>query len=140
MYAGPESSVFIPISIGGYKPLEIRRENGGLLISGEIYSADGDLAHIDNTQFDVSTGSGFKPQRPDRHTLIVYDKWHNEALHIRFLNPRSISFTGVFVAPGHVPVTIKEGDMQIGGMHVTGTGSCAVNLGRSDETVAVQIE
>jgi hypothetical protein len=50
IYAGPETSTFIPISIGGYKPLQIRKENGGLLISGEIYSTDGDLAHIDKNR------------------------------------------------------------------------------------------
>lgn len=87
-----------------------------LVISGDIYTPDGDLVHIDQNHFETQSDLGFKPKRPDRHTLKVLDRWHREVLDIRFLNPRAIKLSGIFWSPGEkFPVVLDDDGMRIGG-------------------------
>lgn len=128
IYAGGGMSVVNPnvpyslISIAGHKLLWVTTSRDGISISGRIYDSDGALAILTNNHFKTSRNLGFKPERPDRHTLIVYNKWDRTAFSIRFLNPEAVKVGGTFFYPGYPPVIIDNDSIKIG--HVTMQGNC----------------
>lgn len=127
LYGGDSMAAFPPnkssflISVGGYKPLWMTSTpKGDISISGDIYGADGDIAHIEDNHFQLSSRLAFKPLRPDRHTLVVMDDWHRTVLRIRFLNRHAVQFTGIFFIPGHSPLIVEDHSITYGGMHISG--------------------
>jgi hypothetical protein len=75
------------------------------------------IARVDEGEFWVANSNRYK--RPDRHTLVVYDRTDSEVLRIMFLNQRAIAITGVFRSastPAVVrvtPTTVKLGPMTL---------------------------
>ena len=57
------------------------------------------LAQIRNGEFFLNPNNYFRRERPDAHTLVVYDQMAKERLNIRFLNPHAIQITGIFTYP-----------------------------------------
>lgn len=117
VYAGgslfwTNSDHFSLVSVGGRPIIFAGLQKGKMEISGDVYSPDEDVVHIDGNKFE--TLAGFKPGRPDRHTLIVWDKWHQKVLDIRFLNSHAIRLSGEFRAPGHAPVIIDDDGIKVG--------------------------
>src|SRR6202140_1931511 len=58
--------------------------------------------------------------RPDKHTLVVFDRHNDEALRIIYLNPHAISITGTFRYLGRPPVIYTPTFFQAGG--ISGSG------------------
>jgi hypothetical protein len=113
VYAGgglfwSNSDDFALLTIRGQKILSASIKGGAMAVSGDVYSPDGDLVHIDQNRFEAQTG-GFKPERPDRHTLRVLDKWHKSVLYLRFLNAHAVQLRGIFWDP-HGGASIELND------------------------------
>jgi hypothetical protein len=97
------------VQINGVTVLSLSKTRGAVAVSGDIYSGTGDLVHFDQNHFETRSDIGFKPERPDRHTLRVFDNWHQEVLYIRFLNSSAIKLRGVFWVPGAIgPVQVTD--------------------------------
>jgi len=119
-------SKMILVEIRGTPLLSESIQNGHLEVSGDIYTSDGDLVHISKNSFQAASDLQFKPERPDRHTLRVLDKWHQEVLYIRYLNPHAIRVRGIFWSRGsRAPVVVSDKEVNLGGMHIV--GSCGSN-------------
>jgi len=110
-----DKSRFALVEIGNQDVLSVEREGDRISISGDIYTSDGDAVHIERNQFETQDNSAFKPIRPDRHTLQVLDKWHEEVLYIRFLNSNAVQVRGVFWKPGRpFPLIVDDHSMRFG--------------------------
>jgi hypothetical protein len=59
--------------------------------------------------------------RPDKHTLVVFDKRATEVLRIVYLNPHAISVNGIFRYAGYSPVIITPTFFQMGGFRDSGS-------------------
>lgn len=118
------------VSIGGVEPIRLTQLSPNKVeISGDIYGNNGEIAYIRDNHFEVNSNVGFRPKKsPDKHTLIVYDDWHRAVLDIRFLNPHAIRLRGIFLLPGHAPVTIDDQKIQMaGGASIA--AACVVGAG-----------
>lgn len=113
------------LTIDGTEVLSASLNGSSMSISGDIYGPDGDLAHIDRNVFETPSG-GYKPRRPDKHTLEVIDNWHNTVLYVRFLNKHAIRLRGVFRYDNGV-VTITDRSITMGNQ--TFTGHNCINAG-----------
>lgn len=83
-------------------------KNGGIEVNADIRSPDMKLiAKLRQNRFDVNPNEIFTKERPDFSTLRVTDSYGNEVLRIRFLNPHTISVTGVLFYPGVAPIIIS---------------------------------
>jgi hypothetical protein len=134
-YAPPGFRDHTVVKIGGHSLLSLNRSAKGVTVSAKIFDSDGILVEIDHGKFKVYRGDFIKREHPDLHTLVVYDKWNNERIRVRYLNPSAISITGRFFYPGYASVVAKEAELQIGGNSFQG-GSC---LGGSvDADIAIQ--
>lgn len=97
--------------------LWVRRDSEGLAVSAKIFSARDYriVAELDDNEFHLNPANYFRKERPDSHTLVVYDQYANEVFRVRFLNPTSMKLTGMFHYKGIRPIIVEETRMRIGG-------------------------
>ncbi|MGA8085906.1 MAG: hypothetical protein WCA10_01280 [Terracidiphilus sp.] len=105
-----DKSRIVLVQIGNQDMLSITREGRQISVSGDIYTPDGDAVHIEGNSFETPQNGAFRPKRPDRHTLKVFDKWHQEVLNIRFLNDHAIRVQGIFWKPGRLFPLVIDGE------------------------------
>lgn len=114
IYLGRNAIAYTPtlprviIEIGGQQILTVDRAADGLVISNlYLFDDRGDtIVHFDSDGFRVS--AGVRTERPDRHTLIVYDRTGVEVFNIQFLNPKAMYVRGIFRRSGS-NATITDG-------------------------------
>ncbi len=96
--------------------LSVKRGKDGIYINARIFSRDRRLvAEIKENKFHINPNNYFKRERPDKHTLIVYDQEGREVLNARYLNPLALKFTGLFFYPNLPPIAIEENRLLIQG-------------------------
>lgn len=77
------------------------------------------IAKIDSGGFWVEPG--IQRKKPDRSTLLVYDRNDDEVLRVEFLNPRALSVQGIFRTRTGVTVRITSDALLLpGGRHRQG--------------------
>jgi hypothetical protein len=107
------------IRIGDKEMLKIRRTDRGLLVTAQVFSADGRIvAEIRDNQFEINRNNFFRRARPDKHTLIVYDQQNTEVLNIRFLNRSAIQILGIFGTSARNSITVKADQFILPGHNV----------------------
>lgn len=89
-----------------------KKPNGDLVLIGAVRSEDGKvMAQLSESGWMINRNNTLGIVE-DKHTLIVYDLYGNEALHVRYLNPRAISVTGTAVKLVSGGPTITNGCME----------------------------
>jgi len=102
--------------------LRLRRTVNGMAITANIFGEDGKtIAQIIDNRFYVNPANFFRIERPDEHSLRVYDINRVKVLDIEFINPHSVRVLGVFNYPKLRPVIITEDEVRIGGNRFLGT-------------------
>jgi hypothetical protein len=100
-----------------------KKDNDIVITTLRLYDdSDNIFARIDENGFWVSPD--VRKKRPDRSSLIVYDKHDDEALNIRYVNPRVISINGLFQYQ-HRTALFKPTFFKMGG--ISGAGICTTN-------------
>jgi hypothetical protein len=110
--------------------LEVRRrEDGGLDVDAKIFDEhDRIVAVVERGEFTINKNNVFRVKHPDRHTLEVIDQHNQTALHIKFLNPRAIYVTGIFIR-GTDRMTVGDTELVINNV-VHWHGGCLGNPGK----------
>lgn len=123
------ASGFSLISIAGNPLIWVTATPKGILLSGHMYDQSGAVVKFQNNHFEVNKNLGFKPGRPDKHTIILYDNWDRVILKIRFANPHALEMQGVFFYPGRPPVIVDDSGIHYGANNFG--GNCATAWGAS---------
>ena len=91
----------------------INKGSSGIQISAKIFSEDFRIiAKIVDNEFFLNPNNSFRRERPDRHTLVVYDQKDRMALYVRYLNSFAVKLLGAFYSQGMPPVVIREETFQ----------------------------
>jgi hypothetical protein len=105
------------LRMAGEKMIEISRAPGRKELTITTLKIFDDrnniIARIDEDGFWVENST--RKKRPDSSTLVVYDHTDTEVLRLTFLNPTSISLTGIFRHAGVDPVIVTSEYMQLPG-------------------------
>jgi hypothetical protein len=99
------------IKIGQDRMLTIDKVNGRIAVNAKLFSKDGKIvAEIKNNEFFINPNNYFRKERPDKHSLVVFDQDGIEVLNVRFINATTIKFLGVIRHPRRtVVVSDREG-------------------------------
>jgi hypothetical protein len=85
------------IKVAGEDLLSIDRKNGGIAVSAKIYSADRRMvAEIIDNKFHINPSNFLRRERPDHHTLEIFDQQGQRVLYVRHLNSSAIKVLGTF--------------------------------------------
>lgn len=99
------------IELAGESVLSINRSSKGISVSCLLRSDDGRVVvGLKNNKILINSNNYWYSERPDKHTLIVYDQKGNTTLNVRYLNKNAIKIAGTFhySNPPHAPVVINE--------------------------------
>jgi hypothetical protein len=112
-FVGPKITV---VNIAGQPLLSIEKKDKGMSINARIYSRDKRIvAEIRDNQFQINPNNYFHRERPNKHTLVVYDQEGEEVLNVDYLNPSAVQITGRFFYPNKAPVMIGATSITIAG-------------------------
>ncbi len=104
------------IEIANQPLLVVSKQGNSMTISAKIFSDDGRIvAELKDNKFFVNPNNYFRMERPNKHTLIVYDQRGNQALSVEFLNPSAIKLLGRFYLPNRPPIIINEDFQSLSG-------------------------
>lgn len=96
------------VQIGQDKMLTVDKIDGGIVINATLYSSDKKvIVQLRNNEFFINPNNFFRKERPDRHSLIVFDQHGVEVLNVRFLNEKAIRFSGLIRHP-HMDLLISD--------------------------------
>ncbi len=113
------------LEIRGIDVLDVRRtsQGRGLAINAKTYSDDGkEIAQIVDNRLYVNPHKLLRIERPDNHSIVVYDLEKRKVMDIRYLNSHSVRIQGIFQVPGAPPLVVDENEMSFDGVH--SEGSC----------------
>jgi len=104
-----------------YPALKIVEYNGGIRIAIlRIFGENGKiLVRINDDK--PWESSDIRVERPDSHTLIVYDDRDREVLFMHFLNPKAIEVRGIFRRPDVGVMRVDKDGVKIGNFRISET-------------------
>jgi hypothetical protein len=104
------------LTIKGTDVLDLRRASNGLAIGAKTFSDDGKIiAQIIDNRFYVNPNNFFRMDRPDTHSLVVYDPHGRNVLDIKYINSHSVRVLGIFQIGGGRPVIITDHELTVEG-------------------------
>ncbi len=105
----------VAIKIKDENFLFIDKYRYGISITLKIFDRNRKIiAEIKNNKFYLNPNNIFKRERPDKHTLIVYDQKGEKVLYVRHLNQSAIKILGTFHFPNTPSLFITEDVLKIG--------------------------
>jgi hypothetical protein len=98
------------LSVGQCPVVWAKKEGNRVGIDADVFDYSGDLsARIRDNEFHLVPDTYSYNDRPNRNTLLVYDKKGHELFYSDFSNPRVIKIRGVFGCENrHVPVIVTD--------------------------------
>jgi len=116
------------IEVGKEQAIVINKKEDKITISAKLFSRDGKIvAELRENKFYINPNNYFRIERPNEHTLIVYDQESNQILNVEYLNPYVIKFLGRLYFPNHMPIIITEDCVYIGTNKLQSI--CVINCG-----------
>jgi hypothetical protein len=110
------------LNVKGTDLLDFRRTSKGLAINAKTFSEDGKIiAEIIDNRFYINANNFFRMEKPDSHSIIVYDIRDRKVLDITFINSHSVKVLGIFQFPDAAPVIIDEAQLSLGGNNFFGS-------------------
>jgi hypothetical protein len=127
VWSGQRPSTFL--SMRGQDLVKLEGTPAGNLQLKEIHLFDDlneSLAEIRDNKLWVHANA--RRERPDSHTLVVFDRRGKEALGLRFINRNTILLSGIFRVENRPPARITDSEIEVAGIHVR--GPCLSRVGR----------
>jgi hypothetical protein len=110
------------LTVGESDILDVRRTPKGLAINAKTFSQDGKIiAQITDNQFYINPNNFFRMDKPDTHSMIVYDLQGRKVLDVRYINSHSVKVLGIFQVPGAPVVDIEESVLFLAGSSLRNT-------------------
>jgi len=102
------------LQMGGKQILRVDRDRRGLVLRVLRIFDDSNriIARIDEDGFWVEPYT--RSKRPDRSTLVIYDRTDTEVLRVSLLNRRAVEITGVFRSEGSQTMVVTPDSIRVG--------------------------
>ncbi len=94
------------IRIYGVDLLSLAIQGDRLAVNAKVFDDSGIIAEIVDNEFRLNQANMFRADRPDAHTLIVYDRWAAPVVQVVYVNRRTVWINGVFRYKG-ISATIE---------------------------------
>lgn len=112
---------FIPLMAQDCSGPMLFRGPRGLSVKAFGYNWDNDIAYVvrDN-RLDAALVPGLHMRRPDAHTVMLLDRFDQEVIYVRYLNPGAVRLRGRFLCGERPQVVVKDDRVLVGGIRVSG--------------------
>lgn len=97
------------LQVGTCLSVSVEREGSQLAFDADVFDRSNELiARIEQNEFHLIAGKYSYQSRPNRSTLIVFDKHGDPLFVVWYLNPTTVKFSGVFVCSDKTKVLITN--------------------------------
>lgn len=104
------------LRVDGRELLSMKRSGAGLLLDAIVLDERGVvIAQIDSNKIYSNQNNVFRIDRPDPHTLTVYNLAAEKVLRVSFLNSSTITISGLFRRQNKPTMEIKDNEILFGG-------------------------
>lgn len=101
--------------------LTLRRAGKGLMVDATFYDWTNDIAfRVADNVFEPFMPLQLAQFRPDPHTLVILDRFDQEVLYLRFLNPHALRIRGRFLCGEQPQAVIRDHAVLMGGVRIGG--------------------
>lgn len=118
---GKGKGPFTPVLVDQCVALKLLRQEDGLNIQAFGYSFHGDIAfHVMDNVYEPDTALKLRSLRPDRSTFLLLDRFDQEVLYVRYLNPNAVRIRGRFLCGDAPQAVIRDDRILTGGVRLRG--------------------
>jgi hypothetical protein len=112
---------FQVLAVGDCPVLNLRRAGKGLMADATFYDWTDDIAfRVAANVYEPLMPLQLTAFRPDPHTLVILDRFDQEVLYLRFLNPHAVRIRGRFLCGERPQAVVRDRALLMGGMRVGG--------------------
>jgi hypothetical protein len=133
---GKGEGPFRMLTVGDCPVLRLARKGRGLMVDATFYDWTNDIAfRVADNVFEPFMPLQLRQYRPDPHTLVILDRFDQEVLYLRYLNPHALRLRGRFLCGEQPQAVIRDHAVLMGGVRIGGVffgqhrrpgGACAV--------------
>lgn len=118
---GTGSGPYSPFLVADCAVMTLHRVGQGLMVRAFFYDFNGDVAFsvIDNV-YEPTLPLQLRQFRPDPHTIVILDRFDQEVLYLRYLNPNAVRIRGRFLCGTAPQAVIRDEGILVGGMRISG--------------------
>ena len=115
---------FTPIKVASCPVLKFQRTPQGLSFKDIAYDYDGDIAFmIKDGVYEPQFILDLKILRPDPSTFILLDRYNQEVIYLRYLNPNAVRIRGRFLCGEAPQAVVRDDAILVGGTRLLGAWS-----------------
>jgi len=99
----------IVLQVGTCLSVSVERQNEQLAIDADNFDTSDELvARIEQNEFNLVPGKFSYPKRPNRSTIIIFNKHGDLLFAVHYLNPNTVQITGSFVCSDKTKAVITN--------------------------------
>jgi hypothetical protein len=118
---GTGSGPYAPFRVADCAVMTLHRVGKGLMVRAFFYDFNGDVAFsvMDNV-YEPTLPLQLRQFRPDPHTIVILDRFDQEVLYLRYLNPNAVRIRGRFLCGTAPQAIIRDDRILVGGVRISG--------------------
>lgn len=112
---------FRPMKVADCPAMALRRVGQGLMVKAHFYDFNGDVAFsVNDNVYEPTMPLQLRPFRPDPHSIVLLDRFDQEVLYVRYLNPNAVRIRGRFLCGTAPQAVIRDDAILVGGVRIRG--------------------
>lgn len=115
--AGP----FTPLLATECATVKLIRRGKGLVVEAFGIDNTNSLAYsVRENRLDLVMVPGLRARRPDPSTFVLADRFNQEVIYVRYLNPGAVRMRGRFLCGANPQVVVRDEGTWVGGLRLRG--------------------
>ena len=112
---------FVPLLATECPTVKLIRRGSGLMVEAFGIDNTNSFAYaVRENRLDLATVTGLKTRRPDPSTFILTDRFNQEVIYVRYLNPGAVRLRGRFLCGANPQVVVRDEVTLVGGFRMRG--------------------
>lgn len=112
---------FVPLLATDCPTVKLFRRGKGLVVEAFGIDNTNSFAYsVRENRLDLATVTGLRTRRPDPSTFVLVDRFNQEVIYVRYLNPGAVRIRGRFLCGENPQVMVRQDGTWIGGFRIRG--------------------
>ena len=112
---------FTPLRATDCATVKLIRRGKGLVVEAFGIDNTNSLAYsVRENRLDLAMVTGLRARRPDPSTFILADRFNQEVIYVRYLNPGAVRIRGRFLCGANPQVVVRDEGTWVGGLRLRG--------------------
>lgn len=112
---------FTPLLATDCPTVKLIRRGEGLMVEAFGIDNTNSIAYsVRENRLDLAMVTGLRARRPDPSTFILADRFNQEVIYVRYLNPGVVRIRGRFLCGANPQVVVRDEGTWVGGLRLRG--------------------